>query len=67
MILYITSGFTYTAEDEDLIGLQFRDVIRRESRALDSVILSHSSANLAKENGPPMKGGPHIENALRMA
>ena len=40
------------SEHKDFICLQFRDIIRRICRALDSVVFFHSNANLAKENGP---------------
>lgn len=41
MILYITSGFTYGAEHEYFIGLQFCNALRRELRALHSIVHSH--------------------------
>lgn len=37
------------AEDKDLIAPQFRDMLRRECRAFDSVVCAHNDANLAKE------------------
>ena len=38
------------AKYEDLIGLQFRDKVRREIRTLDSVVRSHDNANLTKRD-----------------
>ena len=41
MILYITSGFTYAAKNEHLIGLQLRYLLRRKVRTLNFIVRSH--------------------------
>ena len=49
MILYITSGFTYAAENKHLIGLQLRYLFRRKIRSFDSIVRSHIKYEVTKK------------------